>query len=166
MTHIGLRRMAGWALALVLATPLAAVSQGMDGRGGYGPGSMGGGMMGGGMMGGGMMGGGMMGGYGAPGSAPDQRNGGNAQWDKLSSYIASNRLPCMSCHRFSGRAAAPAFMDIAQRFGGQPNAAAELSGAISYGVAGRWPGYPPMPGGLATPGQSKRLASLILQLTP
>ena len=112
------------------------------------------------------MGGGMMGGYGAPGSAPGQGNGGNAQWDRLASYITSNRLPCMSCHRFSGRGAGPAFMDIAERFGGQSNATAELSGAISYGVAGRWPGYPPMPGGLATPGQARRLASLILQLAP
>ena len=109
-----------------------------------------------------MMGGGMMGGYGAPG----QSNGRNPQWDKLSSYIASNRLPCLSCHRFYGRGAAPAFMDIAQRFAGRPNAATELSGAISYGIAGRWPGYPPMPGGLATPGQAERLASLILRLAP
>lgn len=110
------------------------------------------------------MGGGMMGGYGAPSRAPGQGNGGNAQWDKLASYISSNRLPCMSCHRFAGRAAAPAFVDIAQRFGGQPNAAAEFSRAISYGIAGRWAGYPPMPGGLATPGQAKQLALLILDL--
>ena len=135
------------ALALGLAAPLPVHSQGM---------------MGGGMMGGGMMGGGMMGGYGAPA----QSNGRNPQSDKLSSYIASNRLPCLSCHRFYGRGAAPAFMDIAQRFAGQPNAATELSGAISYGIAGRWPGYPPMPGGLATPGQAERLASLILRLAP
>jgi cytochrome c len=154
--------MARWVLAagigLGLAAPMTAVSQGM---GGYGPGSMGGGMMG-----GGMMGGGMMGGYGAPGGETGQTNDRNATWDPLASYIGSNRLPCMSCHRFSGRAAAPAFLDIAQRFGGQPNAATELAGAISYGIAGRWQGYPPMPGGLATPGQAKRLASLILDLRP
>lgn len=110
------------------------------------------------------MGGGMMGGYGARGGSRGQSNGRNAAWDKLSSYIASNRLPCMSCHRFSGRAAAPAFIDIAQRFRGQPNAEVELSGAISYGVAGRWPGYPPMPGGLATPRQAKELTLLILDM--
>ena len=59
MTHTRSRPIARWALALGigLATPLAAVSQGMGGPNGYGPGSMGGGMMGGGMMGGGMMGG-------------------------------------------------------------------------------------------------------------
>ena len=154
MTNSRSRRMAGWALALGiglgLAAPMTAVSQGM----------------GGGMMGGGMTGGGMMGGYGAPGGQTGQANGRNATWDRLASYMSSNRLPCMSCHRFAGRAAAPAFMDIAQRFGGQPNAAGELSGAISYGIAGRWPGYPPMPGGLATPGQARRLASLILDLRP
>jgi cytochrome c len=125
-----------------------------------------GGMMGGGMMGGGMMGGGMMGGYGAPGGDTGQTTGRNATWDRLASYINSNRLPCMSCHRFAGGGAAPSFTDIAQRFSGQPNAANELAGAISYGIAGRWPGYPPMPGGLAAPGQGKRLASLVLQLTP
>lgn len=159
MTDSGSHRIAKWALALGmalgLATPLAAVSQGM-----------GGGMMGGGMMNGGMMGGGTMGGYGAPGGQAAPGNGRNPQWDRLASYINSNRLPCMSCHRFSGRGAAPAFVDIAQRFGGQPKAASELSRAISYGIAGRWPGYPPMPGGLATPGQAKQLASLILDLKP
>lgn len=126
-------------LALGFAAPLPADSQGMMGGG---------------------MGGGMMGGYGAPG----QSNGRSARWDRLASYISSNRLPCLSCHRFSGRAAAPAFIDIAQRFRGQPNAAVELSGAIRYGVAGRWPGYPPMPGGLATPRQAKELTALILDL--
>jgi len=158
MTRTRSRGIARWALALGigLATPLAAVSQGMGGPGGYGLGSMGGGMMG----------GGMMGGYGAPGSARGQGSGDNSQWDKLSSYIESNRLSCMSCHRFSGRAAAPAFMDIAQRYRGQSNAAAGLAGVISYGEAGGWPGYPPMPGGLASPRQSKHLASLILDLTP
>ena len=154
MTNSRSRRTARWALALGiglgLAAPMTAVSQGM----------------GGGMMGGGMMGGGMMGGYGAPGGGTGQSSGRNATWDRLASYIGSNRLPCMSCHRLSGRAAAPAFADIAQRFGGQPNAAAELSGAIRYGIAGRWPGYPPMPGGLATPRQARHLASLILQLRP
>ena len=141
------------ALALGLAAPLPADSQGMMGGG-----------MGGGMMGGGMMGGGMMGGYGAPGGQAAPGNVRNPQWDRLASYIGSNRLPCLSCHRFSGRGAAPAFVEIAQRFGGQPKAAAELAGAISYGIAGRWPGYPPMPGGMATPTQAKRLASLILDL--
>jgi cytochrome c len=157
VTNSRSRRTAGWALALgiglSLATPMTAVSQGM---GGYGPGSMGGGMMG----------GGMMGGYGPPGGAPAQGNGRNATWDRLATYMSSNRLSCVSCHRFSGPGAGPAFTDIAQRFGGQPNAATELTGAIRYGIAGRWPGYPPMPGGMATPGQAERLASLILDLRP
>jgi cytochrome c551/c552 len=154
VTNSRSRRMAGWVLALGiglgLATPMTAVSQGM----------------GGGMMGGGMMGGGTMGGYGPPVGETRQSGGRNATWDRLASYIDSNRLPCLSCHRFSGPGEGPAFIEIAQHFGGQPKAAAELAGAISYGIAGRWPGYPPMPGGTATPGQADRLASLILDMKP
>ena len=55
-------------------------------------------------------------------------------------------------------------MDIAHRFAGQADAAVELAGAISHGVAGQWPGYPPMPGGLATSKQAQSLAGLILRL--
>jgi len=156
------------ALGLGLAVTLPAQSQSMGpvGSGGYGLGTMGGGMMGGGMMGGGMMGGGMMGGYGPRNEAPGQGNVPAPQWRELSSYVQSNGLPCMSCHAFTYRRTGPAYMDIARRFAGQPDGAAELAGAISNGVYGRWPGYPPMPGGLAKPGQARELARLILQLAP
>lgn len=120
--------------------------------------------MGGGMMGG-MMGGGMMGGYGPPGE-PGPSRGTNAQWDQLSSYVQSNGLACMSCHAYSGRSTGPAFTDIAQRFAGRSGSRTELAQAISHGVSGQWPGYPPMPGGLATPDQAKKLAGLILSLAP
>ena len=159
------RFIAGLALALGiglgLATSMPARSQGMGpgGSGGYGPGSMGGGMM----SGGGMMGGGMMGGYGPRNESPGQGNASTPARE-LMSYVQSNRLPCMSCHTFSDRGAGPAFFDIAHRFAGQANAGSELSRAISYGVAGQWPGYPPMPGGMAGPAQAEKLAELILQL--
>lgn len=120
--------------------------------------------MGRGMMGGGMMGGGMMGGSSPRNDAPGQSGASNPDWGKLSSYVQANQLPCMSCHALSGRGAGPAFMDIAHRFAGRADAATELSGAISNGVAEQWPGYPPMSGGLATPGQAKELAGLILHL--
>lgn len=115
-------------------------------------------------MGRGMMGGGMMGGSGPRNKAPSQSGAANPDWDKLSSFVQANRLSCMSCHAFSGRGAGPAFMDIAHRFAGQVDATTELSGAISNGVGGQWPDYPPMPGGLATPGEAKKLAELILHL--
>ena len=115
-------------------------------------------------MGGGTMGGGMMGGFGPRNEAPGQSGASNPDWEELSSYVQANRLSCMSCHALSGRGTGPAFMDIAHRFAGHADAATELSGAISNGVAGQWSGYPPMPGGLATPGEAKKLAELILHL--
>lgn len=119
-----------------------------------------------GMMRGGMMGGGMMGGYGPRNAQPPESNASAPGWDDLSAYVRSNGLPCMSCHALSARSTGPAYLDIAHRFSGQTNGAAELSGAIRNGVAGQWPGYPPMPGGMATQGQARRLASLILRLEP
>jgi cytochrome c551/c552 len=138
---------------------MPARSQGM-GPGGYGPGSMGGGMMG----GGGTMGGGMMGGgYGPRNEAPGQANASTPERE-LWSYVQSNGLPCMSCHTLSGRGAGPALFDIAHRYAGQQGARAGLARAIGDGVYGRWPGYPPMQGGMATPDQASKLAGLILQL--
>ena len=150
VSHRRSRLIALTAIALGLAAPLLAQSQGM---------------MNGGMMGGGMMGGGMMGGYGPPGE-PGPSRGANPQWDQLSSYMQSNGLACMSCHAYSGRGTGPAFTDIAQKFAGHSASRTELALAISNGVSGQWPGYPPMPGGLATPGQAKELAGLILRLPP
>lgn len=111
------------------------------------------------------MGGGMMGGYGPPEQAGPSK-GSNAQWDEFSSYVQGHGLACMSCHAYSGRGAGPAFTDIAQRFAGHPGSRKELAQSISNGVSGQWPGYPPMPAGLATPGQARELAGLILRLPP
>ncbi len=116
-------------------------------------------------MGPGMMGGGMMGGHGARNEAPSEGAASNLGWSKLNSYVQSNGLACTSCHGFSGRGTGPAFIDIAHRFAGQANAESELAGAISIGVSGQWPGYPPMPGGLANPKQARSLAALILDLS-
>lgn len=111
------------------------------------------------------MGGGMMGGYG-PRGEPGPSKGTNPRWDQLSSYVQSNSLACMSCHTYSGRGTGPAFADIAQRFAGHPGSRDELTRAISNGISGQWQGYPPMPGGLATPGQARELAGLVLRLAP
>lgn len=119
-----------------------------------------------GMMGGGMMGGGMMGGYGPRTAEPPAGSASAPGWGKLSTYIQDNGLPCLSCHALSSRSAGPAFLDIAHRFFAQPSGASELAVAIRNGVAGQWPGYPPMPGGMATREQATRLASLILDLAP
>lgn len=138
------------AVVLALAAPVHGYPQGM---------------MGGSMMSGGMMGGGMMGGYGPRGQSGPNK-GSNPQWDELSTYVQSNRLACMSCHAYSRRGTGPAFADIAHRFAGHPGSGDRLARAISNGVSGQWAGYPPMPGGLATPSQAKELARLILRLAP
>ena len=101
-----------------------------------------------------------MGGYAEPGPS----KGSNPRWDELSSYVQSNSLACPSCHGYSGRGTGPAFADIARRFAGHAGSREELARAISNGVSGRWPGYPAMPGGLATPRQATELAGLILRL--
>lgn len=132
--------------------------------GGMGGRMMGGGMMGSGMAGGGMMGGGMMGGNGSRNAQPSAGDASTPGWDDLSGYIRSKGLACMSCHALSARSTGPAFLDIAHRFSGHANAEDELANAIRNGVSGKWPGYPPMPGGMATPNQAMNLAQLILRL--
>ncbi len=139
--HSGLIAAVAAGLSLAVSSP--AMSQGM----------------------GGMMGGGMMGGRATP-LEPGPVQGTNPRWDKLSFYVQSNGLACMSCHAYSARGAGPAFADIARRFAGQPGSARELAAAISEGIAGQWPGYPPMPGGLATRSQAQELTELILSLAP
>ncbi|MDA8390093.1 MAG: hypothetical protein M0Z76_05075 [Gammaproteobacteria bacterium] len=105
-----------------------------------------------GMMGRGMMGRGMIGGGGGP-AAQDLR-----------AYIRAQGLGCFSCHRIHRNAMGPAFQDVAGRYAGRPGAEAELAHAIAYGVAGRWPNFPAMAAGLATPTQARELARLILRL--
>jgi len=114
----------------------------------------------GGMMGGGMMGSGMMGGTrpNGGGGAPSDNSG------SLGSYIQSQGLSCMSCHAMAGNGLGPPFTDIARRYKGQAHAKDDLANSIANGVSGRWQGYPPMPGGLASPSQAAELARLILDL--
>lgn len=135
------------------AQALGAVQQG---AGGYGPGMMGGQGMG-------MMGGRGAGVNGGDGQEAGQPGAGSPGWNKLTSYIHAHALTCMTCHAVTGRGVGPAFADIAHRFAGQANGQAEMAKAISGGASGLWPGYPPMPGGLASSEQARILAGLILQ---
>jgi len=83
---------------------------------------------------------------------------------RLVTYIQSNGLTCLACHAISGRRAGPDFTGIGQRYAGASGAEATLTQSIANGVAGKWPGYPPMPGGQASSRQAADLANLILQL--
>ncbi|HYW93115.1 MAG TPA: hypothetical protein VFA95_11775 [Gammaproteobacteria bacterium] len=121
----------------------------------------------GGMMRGAMMGRGMMMGQGmmqpAAPSADGQRQGNGAA-GRLAGYVQQQGLSCMGCHALTGRLAAPSFTEIAGRYAGQPQARATLARSIEQGVAGKWPGYTPMPAGLAAPDQARELSGMILDL--
>ncbi|HYW03620.1 MAG TPA: hypothetical protein VFA86_06720 [Gammaproteobacteria bacterium] len=120
-----------------------------------------GGMMGHHMMSGMMMGPGMMQGGGTAGGSPEEARGAAG---RLTGYVQQQGLACMGCHAVSGRLAAPSFSEIAGRYAGQSQARATLAQAIEHGVAGRWPGYGPMPPGLASSKQAGELSGMILDL--
>jgi cytochrome c len=141
------------------------LAQGMMGPGTMGPGPMGRGMMGPDMMGPAMMAPGMMppGSWGAVPPPSDQGVPGTAS-SRLADFVRHHRLPCFGCHALSSHRVGPPFDDIAQRYAGQPQARAQLSQSITYGVSGRWGGPVPMPPGQASPAQAQVLADLILKL--
>ena len=118
----------------------------------------------GGMMGGGMMGG-MMG-QGANSSPSQSEESSDPAARNLLGYVDSNGLACLGCHSVSARSVGPAFTDIAKCYAGKDGAQSALAESIATGATGKWTGYPAMPGGLASPSQAKKLAALILSLTP
>ncbi|OBS09164.1 c-type cytochrome [Acidihalobacter prosperus] len=83
---------------------------------------------------------------------------------KLLAYVNAKGLACMGCHAVNHRVVGPAWADVALRYHGKAHAAADVSKAIANGSSGLWPGYPPMPPGMASPAQAKVLAKLILKL--
>nr|HRO61039.1 c-type cytochrome [Burkholderiaceae bacterium] len=51
---------------------------------------------------------------------------------------------CMACHGVDRRMVGPSFREVAERYRGQPGAAALLAGRVKNGVQGVW-GQVPMP---------------------
>lgn len=82
---------------------------------------------------------------------------------KLLHYVKSHNLPCLECHTVNHQAVGPAWFKVAERYHNTPGAAAMLAKRIAKGNVGVW-GYIPMPGGLATPAQAKKLAKMVLDL--
>lgn len=115
-----------------------------------------------------MTGRGMMGGGWGPGMMEGSRGGpqqaARAQVDPqaasaLLDYLRSRRLACMQCHAIADDGAAPSFALVAAHYAGRPDAAARVEQAILRGIG-------PMPGGLASAAQARRLGGLILDLAP
>lgn len=153
MGHTKMRRISlAISLIATAATLTGVIAFTALGEGGLGRMSMGPSMMGGGTM---------MGPATGDGGQPSSRD---EPGNRLLGYVRSEGLSCMGCHALSRTVTAPAFADIARRYRGQARARARLARSIADGVSGKWAGYPPMPGGLASPEQADALAALILDL--
>ncbi len=83
---------------------------------------------------------------------------------KLTDYVASNGLTCMSCHSITERRVGPAWDAVAQKYHDNAKALAEVTNRIEHGGSGLW-GSVPMPGGMANHAQAQHLAKLILSLS-
>ena len=82
---------------------------------------------------------------------------------KLTSYVSSQGLTCMSCHSITEKRIGPAWAAVAQKYKGDPKALGEVANRIEHGGSGIW-GSIPMPPGMANHAQAQKLAKLILGL--
>ncbi|MEJ2346260.1 MAG: cytochrome C [Gammaproteobacteria bacterium] len=82
---------------------------------------------------------------------------------KLTSYVSSQGLSCMSCHAISAKRVGPAWAAVAQKYKDDPKAPDEVAKRIEHGGSGIW-GSIPMPPGMANHAQAQKLAKLILGL--
>ncbi|QYY27989.1 MULTISPECIES: c-type cytochrome [Cupriavidus] len=70
---------------------------------------------------------------------------------------------CMACHSVDKRLVGPAFKDVAAKYKGSKDAAAQLSGSILKGSSGKW-GPVPMPANRVTDAEADTLAKWVLTL--
>jgi cytochrome c len=82
---------------------------------------------------------------------------------KLTNYVSSQGLSCMSCHSITEKRVGPAWAAVAQKYKGNSNAPGEVAKRIEHGGSGIW-GSVPMPPGMANHAQAQKLAKLILGL--
>lgn len=71
---------------------------------------------------------------------------------------------CLGCHLMTGKRVGPGFLQVAQRYAGQPEALDYLTNVIRQGGRDKW-GAVPMPGNtrLSEP-QARQLAQWVLSL--
>lgn len=70
---------------------------------------------------------------------------------------------CMACHSVDKKLVGPAFKDVAAKYKGSKDAAAQLSGSILKGSSGKW-GPVPMPANRVTDAEADTLAKWVLTL--
>jgi cytochrome c len=76
--------------------------------------------------------------------------------------LAKNKA-CLACHQVDRKIVGPAFKDIASKYKGNKNAAAQLAAKIQSGGKGVW-GPLPMPPQNVTEDEAKKLATWVLSL--
>jgi len=73
---------------------------------------------------------------------------------------------CMACHQVDTKRVGPPLRSVAERYAGQPDAAAYLAGKIRSGGSGLW-GAVPMPAQpQVSPDDARLLAEWVLSLAP
>ncbi len=70
---------------------------------------------------------------------------------------------CMACHSVDKKLIGPAFKDVAAKYKGSKDAAAQLAGSILKGSSGKW-GPVPMPANRVTDAEADTLAKWVLTL--
>lgn len=78
----------------------------------------------------------------------------------------AKKMACLGCHQVKAKRVGPGFLQVAQRYAGQPEAFEYLSQMIRKGGRGKW-GAIPMPAQTqVTEQQAKALTRWILALEP
>ena len=82
---------------------------------------------------------------------------------RASLELARSKI-CLGCHAMDKQQVGPSFKAVAQRYAGQPEAAARLAEKIMHGGKGVW-GAVPMPANpKVTPEEARRLAEWVLSV--
>lgn len=69
---------------------------------------------------------------------------------------------CLACHGIDKKLVGPAFQDVAKKYSGQPDAAANLVKSIKAGGAGKWGPVPMPPQAALSDADAQSLATWVL----
>lgn len=69
---------------------------------------------------------------------------------------------CLNCHQIDRKVVGPAFVDVARRYAGKPDAKAMLADKIMRGGAGNWGPVAMSANPKVTPAEAQKLAAWVL----
>ena len=82
-------------------------------------------------------------------------------WADLALATSKN---CMACHAVDKKVVGPAYKDVAKKYVGKKDAAAELTTKILKGSTGAWGPVPMPPNAQVSEADAKKLATWVLSL--